>query len=190
VNGAIDKMFSNKPSKKAKAEDELHRLLSKFVNNAGLADNVVTNPHLRKAVDFAINNANDLKNYTHLGKRKHIILQCKSFDELIAKVTGHIEECRQWYFENTGSRQRFISVAHDVWDGKRRKILGASLLYADPESLETYRIPIVLTPPGGNSSLVLCNTSMHGLERVKVTFEDLFRAINDNCPTAVKQGRL
>lgn len=86
--------------------------------------------------------------------------------------------------------QAFIVVGHDVWDGKRKKINGLTIFFTDPETLETFRIPIALSPPIGETALELCETAMLGLERVGIEMEDIFRAVNDNCSTAVKAGRL
>lgn len=89
-----------------------------------------------------------------------------------------------------GSRQAFITVGHDVWDGKRKQINGLSIFFVHPVSLEMYRIPVALTPPSGKTAIELCKTSMKGLERYEIEIDDLFRSLNDNCTTAKKAGRL
>lgn len=82
-------------------------------------------------------------------------------------------------------------MAHDIWDGKRKKILGITIFFTDPETLQTYAIPVVLTPPSdGEKALALSKDSLSGLANVGVVFNDLFRAKNDNCLTAKKLGRL
>ena len=90
-----------------------------------------------------------------------------------------------------GSRQGFISVGHDVWDGLRKQINGLTLFFTDPETLEMYRIPIALSPTDlGTTAQALCDTGMMGLARASIEFDDLFRSVNDNCSTAKKTGRL
>ena len=59
----------------------------------------------------------------------------------------------------------------------------------NPETLEMYRVPIGLLPPSGGKAIQLAETSMGGLERVDITFDILFRSLNDNCKTAIKTGR-
>ncbi len=77
------------------------------------------------------------------------------------------------------------------WLGwKEEKINGLTIFFIDPETLDMYRILLALTRPSGKSSLEICRTSMLGLDRMGVEFEDLFRAANDNCNIAVKAGRL
>ena len=76
----------------------------------------------------------------------------------------------------------FISVAHDVWDGKRNKINGITIFFIHPVSLELYRIPIALTVPLGGTAIELCKTNMMGLSRFDIEVEDLFRSVNDTVP--------
>ena len=86
--------------------------------------------------------------------------------------------------------QQFLSVAHDVWDGKRKQINRLTLFFTHPETLQVFRIPVVLTPPKGKSAMLLCQTNMMGLNRVGAIFEDLYRSINYNTTPAVATCRL
>ena len=125
-----------------------------------------------------------------MSRRKFVSIQFSSFQELQSKVSMLISGVRKWYIATTGSRQRFVGVGHDVWDGKRKQINGLTIFFADPETLDIYRIPVALAPPLGKTALALCESGMLGLDRVGVEFKDLFRSINDNCTTAVKAGQL
>ena len=94
------------------------------------------------------------------------------------------------FYTVKGSRKQFITVCHDVWDGKRKTINGLTIIIVDPDTLEVFRVPIALTQPLGKKALELKATCMLGLERAGIKFEDLYAACNDNCTTAVKTGRL
>lgn len=77
-----------------------------------------------------------------------------------------------------------------MWDGKRKKILGITLFITDPETFETYRIPVGLTPPNGEKAIELCKDSLLCLTRYLILIQDLYRSVSDNCLTAKKAGRL
>ena len=87
--------------KQQKARDELHKLEFKFINNGGHADEVISDPNFRSMIDFAINNANLLQGFQHMGHRKYIAIQCSSFQEFTDKVEGYVNEIRQWYIKKT-----------------------------------------------------------------------------------------
>ena len=89
----------------------------------------------------------------------------------------------------SGSHQNFISVAHDVWDKKRNQINDMSIFVTRPETLETRRIPVALTPPLGKYVMSLCNTCVIGLEWCGIDVEELYRRVNSNCTTSAKRGK-
>ena len=89
-----------------------------------------------------------------------------------------------------GKRQQFVCVATDVWDGKSRKINGITIFFVNPFTMSVVSIPIALTPPLWETALSLCKTCMLGLDQVGLEMQDMFRAVNDNCATAIKAGNL
>jgi hypothetical protein len=89
-----------------------------------------------------------------------------------------------------GVSQEFVVVAHDVWDGHRKKILGLTIFITDPETFITYRIPVALVPPTSESAVSLAEDSLASLDRYGILFNLIWRAVNDNCSTAKKAGRL
>ena len=140
--------------------------------------------------DFAILHAKDLKgSWQHMSQRKFAAIQFSSYDEFILKVTSLVSKVRQWYIKETGSAKPFITVAHDVWDGKLKQINGLSIFFIDPETLILYKIPVALAPPLGKTAILLCETCLAGLEEYGIRFVDLNKSVNDNCTTAVKVGR-
>jgi len=121
------------------------------------AGSVVTDPNFRNMIDFAILNAKDLKgSFAHMGRRKLVTIQCSSFNDFTSHVSSLVTKAREWYIKETGSVKPFITVAHDVWDGKRKQINGLSIFFFDPETLIFYRIPVALTPPFGKTAIELC----------------------------------
>lgn len=92
--------------------------------------------------------------------------------------------------KTTGSRQPFIVVGHDGWDGKRKQINGLTIFFIDPEDMTILRIPIALAPIDGKTAIELSELCMMGLERAGIEFQALYKSVNDNCKAAVKTGRL
>ena len=171
-------------------EKRVHRKIVELGTCGGFADTIATNPHLRKLIDICIENGHNLQNYQHLGIRKYVSIQCNNFDEFITKVSSLVESARKWWIEKTGAQQKFICVAHDVWDGIRCQINGVTIFFIHPETHTLYRIPIGMMPPGGKTGEALKKSCMEALKRVGITHKDLFRSVNDNCSTAKKTGRL
>ncbi len=189
---------SNKKSKFALATDEskkeackeLDDRIFKFVNHGAHTDSTVENKHFREVIDYCIKNGQRLQNYPHMGRRKIVTIQFKHFQDLIDKISKRVKDIRQWYVDNTGARRPFICVCSDVWDAKKMKLNGVSIITTDPETLEVLRIPVALTQPLGETAVKLSATNLMGLERVGVEEGDLFASCNDNCPTAVLAGKI
>ena len=89
-------------------------------------------------IDYAIEHAADLKGMKYLGKRKFTSIQFSSFNEFVEIVTGIVDKARNWHLKETDSNQPFITVAHDVCDGKKMQINGITMHFADPETLEVH----------------------------------------------------
>ena len=190
-SAAASKSSTKKSEYKKRVAAETNQLIHEFVNNGAHPDTVVTDDDFRKLINHLIEHGQDLKGYyQHMGQRKYVNIEEAKFDDLIEQVSELIREIREWYVQKTGRRVRFISVSHDVWDGKRKKINGVSLFFVHPETLEVYRIPIGLAPPLGADAQKLFRTCKEALDRVGVEEEDIFRPVNDNCATAKKTGRL
>lgn len=169
------------------------QLLFDLINDNGLPDRLVECPKLRKLVEFLIDHGKELKgpdgSYPHMGRRKVVTIQCKSFQALLDNLKALLKEIDDWFIEETGQSQSNITIASDVWDARSKKLLGLSVIFMHPVTLEVYRVPIALLPPSGEKAHELAETSMLGLERAGIKHTSLYRSVNDNCKTAVKTGR-
>jgi hypothetical protein len=81
----------------------MHKLLFRFVNNAGLPDVTVTNEDLRNLLSYSIENASLLKNYHHLGRFKFVSIHLNTFEEFKKFVTDLVSRIQKWYKDNTVS---------------------------------------------------------------------------------------
>ena len=121
--------------------------ICRFVNGKALADNVVEDPNFRDMIDFSIKHAHLLSDYKHMGRHRYLSIQCKNWTEFNEKVSKLIKDAREYYVNATGRRQAFVSVSHDVWEGKRKEINGLTIYFLDPVSGSYYRIPVALMKP-------------------------------------------
>ena len=110
--------------------------------------------------------------------------------EFLNTVKCLIIGVHQYYVVETGARQQFVCAAHDVWDDKRKQINGLTIFFMDPRIMTLYQIPIVVTPPLGKTAIKLSKTSMLGLERIGIEMDDMYCAVNNNCTTAARAGKL
>ena len=179
--------------------------------------NTTDDINLCNDIDHYIHNENALKGRQYMSTQRFVSIQCNTFKELTDLVTSVIKGTRKWYIKTTvrllclqlilllspeltsvpshllsqqGAHQAFISVGHDVLDGKCKKINGLTIFYTHPDTLVMQHVPIAPTPSSGGSAIELCKIYMLGLERVQIEFDDLSRSVNNNCTTAKKTGML
>ena len=75
------------------------------------------------------------------GERKFEQICSSSISNTIMVISSFIECSRHFYRDSTGKQQGFISVCHDLWDGKFRELLGLSIAFIDPISMKLFLIP-------------------------------------------------
>ena len=71
-------------------EHRVHLKLAKYIRNRANANMAVTDPNLRDLISFCIANADDLKNYSHLGVGKYTSVECDAFMKLVNAVTSPV----------------------------------------------------------------------------------------------------
>ena len=99
---------ASKKEQRKEKEDGLDLLLFKFLNDRALPDSVAQDQKLRDIIDYCIENAADLSEYTHMGKRKYAAIRCSAFSEFKEHVTGILNDIRKYYDEMTVSRDLFL----------------------------------------------------------------------------------
>ena len=156
-----------------KAEEELNQIIFQYVNR-GRPIRTVEDDGFQAIIRYSIDNAHQLQNYKRMGRAKYTTIECSNFAAFVAQVTHLVFKVRSLYAKIAGERQPFISVAQDVWDGKRKQINGLVIFFIDPEDCQIYRIPIALLKPGGKSALELCSSCMLGLDKYGIEIDDLF----------------
>ena len=68
--------------------------------------------------------------------------------------------------------------------------MGPANFFTDPRTMEMFRVDVALTHVVSKKAVALLESSLIGLDRYGITMADILRAVNDNCSTAKKTGRL
>ena len=115
--------------------EENNLLMYEFINNGSRPNKVVTDPYFRALIDFLINDGKDRKGcYQHMSRSGHATTEEDKFHDLIWKITDLIDEIRKWCVDRTGKSSSFVTISHDIWDGKREKINSISLFFIHPRN--------------------------------------------------------
>lgn len=114
------------PPSKTPHKDKFENLLFIAFNDNGLATRNVEKDSWRNLLDYALYNGKQIRKegYRHMGRVKYFSMQLEQFDTFSKHVTNLIAGIDKWYTEHTGARQEYITVSHDVWDGKNKEVLG------------------------------------------------------------------
>ena len=91
------------------------------------------------------------------GQRKFEQICSNSISNTIVVISSFIKRSRCFYKDSTGKQQGFISVCHDLWEGKFRELsggkfrelLGLLITFIDPISMELFLIPLGLITAKG-----------------------------------------
>ena len=68
--------------------------------------------------------------------------------------------------------------------------MGPANFFTDPRTMEMCRVAVALTHVLSKKAVALSESSLIGLDCYGITMADILRAVNDNCSTAKKTGRL
>ena len=152
-----------KPKTQSKDDQikSLHSLIYNFINDNNLP------MHTNDKQDFW-----DMLMYSHntgalfehlvekdlkFGQRKFEQIRSNSISNTTMVISSFIKRSRCFYKDSTGKQQGFISVCHDLWDGKFRELLGLSITFIDTISMKLFLIPLGLITAKGKKPLLSVN---------------------------------
>ena len=99
------------------------------------------------------------------------------------------ENIRKCYMVKCGRPVPFATICHDIWQGKKKDVLGVTLTFCDPRNCELYRVPIGLIHTHGHSALQVCDHTHKLLAAFGWSQADLSASVNDNTAAAVLAGK-
>lgn len=126
------------------------------------------------------------------GRRRYLTIQAESFAEMVNTVTRVVARVRAYHTVKTGTKEGspFIYVAHDIWEGRRKCILGLSIFFVDPVEAMYVQIPLGFVVCKGKTAALICDQSLQLLGRYGISGQDLLQPINDTTNSALLAGRL
>ena len=77
-------------------------------------------------------------------QRKFEQTHSNSISNTIMVISSFVKRSCCFYKDSTGKRKGFISVCHDLWDSKFHELVGLSITFFDPISMELFLIPLGL----------------------------------------------
>ena len=143
----------------------LHSLIYNFINDNNLPMCTIDKQDFWDMLMYSHNTGalfehlveKDLK----FGQRKFEQICSNSISNTIMVISSFIKHSRRFYKDSTGKQQGFISVCHDLWDSKFRELLGLSITFIDPISMELFLIPLGLITTKGKSHYCQQTKSQH-----------------------------
>ena len=171
----------------------LHHHIYTFINDCNLPALTIEKPIFWKMLMEMHKTGTMLESLSEsevkIGQRKFEHIRNNSISMTVATISQFINRVKHFYKESTGKAQGFICVCHDLWDGKFRELLGLSITFIDPLSMELFLIPVGLITAKGKRAAIVSEQSLSILAGFSISQEDLFRPINDTTNSALAAGR-
>ena len=175
---------------RATVRNEFQKKIYEFVNDMGFPSRTVEKPAFRSLLSFAISNANLLRpSDASISNRAMTSMRIDSYNSFLREVNNLGDNIRETFKSWCGKRIRFACLAHDVWQGCKKDILGVTLILPDPRNCNVYKIPIGLLQTKGHSAAQVADHTETILNQVGFTRLDLCASINDNTNSAVLAGK-
>ncbi len=170
--------------------NNLHYLIYRFINDCGVSARIGTDNKLYDIIHYAMQHSTLLaKNNSIVMRAQHFNnIQLTSFAGMVSYISNVVIKTRGCYKEHTGNNQRFLNVAHDIWDAKNKKIMGVSLYFIALLDWKYLQIPVGLLPSVGKSADVCAEQIQNIISCYGVGTAGVFASVNDTTNSAVKTG--
>lgn len=173
--------------------EEFHYDVHCFVNDTGMAQRTVENPVFRKMLNSAYligksdgSNAKDVL----MGRAMLTTIRKSSISHITSTVKQTMQICRYWFRQKTGKDHPFVSICHDIWDGKCQELLGICITFTYPISYKIFKVSLGLCSTKGKGAETVAAETIRILHKFGIYQTDLYRPVNDTTNSALKAGRL
>jgi hypothetical protein len=173
--------------------EEFEESVAVFFNDCGIAVRNVANPKFRKMLEAAatyFNNTNGRPEDISMGVHRINSVNDKSQEDMSRNIYEIVYLVCQWYLHYTGAPTRFISICHDLWDGKRRNLLGISIMFISPCTMTPMKVSVGLVECKDKKAIDVSAKTLDVLGRYGIVQSDLYRPVNDTTNSAKKAGQL
>lgn len=175
----------------------IHLRIFRFFSDANISPHAGKNQSLAELLHFCMRNGGFASQIPEeslrLGRRRYYSLQAEQFSEMVQVISTAVLRVRTYHQRKSGRKDSppgFIYVAHDIWDGKRKCILGVSIFMADPTSGVNVQLPVGFVTSKGKSAQIIAQQTLQLLDRYGIIQSDLLKPINDTTNSALAAGRL
>ena len=178
---------------KDKAIKKYQESLQTFINDSAVSKYNLEKPRFKAMMQNAYNLVHDHGGSPEdlmMGVHRFTTLQDKSFTDQRTVIRTAIHSVQLWFQHHTPSAQKFISLCQDLWDGKRRELLGISLMFIHPATMAFFKVSAGLVHSSGKKSDQICADTEAILSLYNISKRDLYRPVNDTTNAALKAGRL
>jgi hypothetical protein len=130
--------------------NKFHNLIVQYGTNNDIPERTMTDhtacPEFKKMIMYAIEHGSQLSGQQNLipGRQLYQSLRKDMFDTLVAAISWRLRVTRQHWAKFIGHDIPFIILCHDVWESKKKEVLGVTIMFFDPDSELYERIPIGL----------------------------------------------
>jgi hypothetical protein len=176
--------------------ERFHNLILQFGINNDIPERVLTDhkncPEFKNLLNYAFEHSNQLYGNKNLipGSHKFQTLRKSRFESLVAAVSWRVDLTRQHWAQLVGHKIPFIILCQDIWDSKKKEVLGVTIMFFDPVAGFYERIPIGLELVGSKKSQDLSEQILDILKAFGIKQADLYKSANDTTNASVKVGFL
>lgn len=173
--------------------EEFEDSVATFFNDCGIAVRNVANPKFRTMLENAstyLNHPSAKVEDLTMGVHRINTVNEKSRIQMNDNIADIVSLVRLWYLHYTGIQQKFISICHDIWDGKRRNLLGISIMFISPCTMTLLKISVGLVEAKNKKAVDIAAKTLEVLRRYGIVQADLYRPVNDTTNSAKKAGQL
>ena len=187
---SISRFVHNQPLNREQATSAVKNAIYQCVNDCGFPSHTVEKAIFRQLLNTVRENAQFLKSTDlHISTRALETMRINSYSSFIDLVKDLGASVRSEYELLCGKTIPFATVCHDIWQGKKKDILGVSLMFADPRNCKMYQIPIGLVQTKGHSALQVSEVTLNLMSSFGFSQADLSASVNDNTNSAVLAGK-
>jgi hypothetical protein len=101
-----------------------------------------------------------------------------------------VERSRIWYAKNTGQSIPFMTILHDLCDGRLREVIGLTETFIDPVDTSFYLVPVALFKATSKVAREVAQQSLHLCSRFHTYQTDFHSPMNDTTNSALCAGHL
>ena len=138
---------------RAAAKGAVKQAIYKCVNDLGFPNSTVEHQLFREMLLAVKRHAASLEmTDLHLSNKAICAQRIDSYNNFMHAVTELVRKIRTYYKHLCGREVPFATICHDIWAGKKKDVLGVSLMFIDPRNCAVYKIPIGLIHTKGHSA--------------------------------------